>query len=155
MKEGGQGIKLCALITIIIDRGLDMYVCFSQLQKCSDYKASSVKTFARTEPPDTQVTKSVIALLLHYNWDKFTILAEKPWFTVAHSLEDQANKHNLTVNHYRRVENSHSCCEQNLPCCGNQWFQILQETKNMTRSQSKFSYKHSSLSFRCIIRYFV
>lgn len=25
------------------------------LQKCADYKASEVPTFARTEPPDTQV----------------------------------------------------------------------------------------------------
>lgn len=26
------------------------------LQKCSDYKASEIPTFARTEPPDTQVS---------------------------------------------------------------------------------------------------
>ncbi|XP_015514449.1 receptor-type guanylate cyclase Gyc76C [Neodiprion pinetum] len=101
--------------------------------KCSDSKASAVSTFARTEPPDTQVSKSVIALLLHYNWDKFSIITEKSWATVAHSLKDQAAKHNLTVNHFKPVEDRHICCEQRLPCCGNDWFQLIQDTKNMTR----------------------
>lgn len=101
--------------------------------KCSDYLASSVPTFARTEPPDTQITKSVIALLLHYNWDKFTIVTQKSWLTVARSLEEQAAKHNLTINHHKLVEDRHICCEQKLPCCGNDWFQLIQDTKNMTR----------------------
>lgn len=105
------------------------------LQKCSDYKASKVNTFARTEPPDTQVTKSVIALLLHYGWNKFTIITESAWRTVARSLEEQAAEYNLTVNHYRTVEDRHTCCEERLPCCQvSVWFQLIQETKNMTRS---------------------
>ncbi|XP_033353556.1 receptor-type guanylate cyclase Gyc76C-like [Bombus vosnesenskii] len=102
--------------------------------KCSDYKASKVNTFARTEPPDTQVTKSVIALLLHYGWNKFTIITESAWSTVAKSLEEQATKNNLTVNHYKTVEDRHTCCEERLPCCQvSVWFQLIQETKNMTR----------------------
>ncbi|XP_076232262.1 receptor-type guanylate cyclase Gyc76C [Calliopsis andreniformis] len=102
--------------------------------KCSDYKASKVTTFARTEPPDTQVTKSVIALLLHYGWNKFTIITESAWSTVARSLEEQATKHNLTVNHYKTVEDRHTCCEERLPCCQvSVWYQLIQETKNMTR----------------------
>ncbi|XP_054008169.1 receptor-type guanylate cyclase Gyc76C-like [Hylaeus anthracinus] len=102
--------------------------------KCSDYKASKVNTFARTEPPDTQVTKSVIALLLHYGWNKFTIITESAWSTVARSLQEQATKHNLTVNHYKTVEDRHTCCEERLPCCQvSVWFQFIQETKNMTR----------------------
>ncbi|XP_076380878.1 receptor-type guanylate cyclase Gyc76C isoform X1 [Megalopta genalis] len=102
--------------------------------KCSDYKASKVNTFARTEPPDTQVTKSVIALLLNYGWNKFTIITESAWSTVARSLEEQAIKHNLTVNHYKTVEDRHTCCEERMPCCqGSAWFQLIQETKNMTR----------------------
>jgi len=109
------------------------------LQKCSDYKASKVKTFVRTEPPDTQVTKSVIALLLHYGWNKFTIVTESAWSTVARSLEQQAANNNLTVNHYRTVEDRHTCCEERLPCCQvSVWFQLIQETKNMTRSQFTF-----------------
>ncbi|KAK0094945.1 hypothetical protein PV326_009569 [Microctonus aethiopoides] len=104
------------------------------LQKCSDYKASAVPTFARTEPPDTQVTKSVIALLLHYGWNKFTIITESAWSTVAKSLEDEAAKNNLTVNHYKTVEDRHICCVERLPCCQvSVWFQLIQETKNMTR----------------------
>ena len=98
-------------------------------------------TFARTEPPDTQVTKSVIALLLHYGWNKFTIITESAWSTVARSLEEQATKNNLTVNHYKTVEDRHTCCEERLPCCQvSVWFQLIQETKNMTRSQSNFLY---------------
>ncbi|XP_032674981.1 receptor-type guanylate cyclase Gyc76C-like [Odontomachus brunneus] len=102
--------------------------------KCSDYKASNVNTFARTEPPDTQVTKSVIALLLHYGWNKFSIVAEMAWSTVARSLEYQAHENNLTVNHHRLVEDRHTCCEERLPCCEVPvWFQLIQETKNKTR----------------------
>ncbi|GAB1861123.1 Guanylate cyclase [Camponotus japonicus] len=106
--------------------------------KCSDYKASTVKTegrtFVRTEPPDTQVTKSVIALLLHYGWNKFSIVSESAWSTVARSLQEQATKNNLTVNHYKIVEDRHTCCEERLPCCQvSVWFQLIQETKNMTR----------------------
>lgn len=108
---------------------------FSCPQKCSDYKASTVSTFARTEPPDTQVTKSIIALLLHYNWNKFSIIAERPWSTVAKSLQDQAPKSNLSINHFLSVEDRHICCEDRLPCCqGGGWFSIVQDTKNMTRS---------------------
>ncbi|XP_076756060.1 receptor-type guanylate cyclase Gyc76C [Xylocopa sonorina] len=101
--------------------------------KCSDYKASKVTTFARTEPPDTQVTKSVIALLLHYSWNKFTIVAESAWSTVARSLEEQATKNNLTVNHHITLEDRHTCCVDRLPCCQGVWFQLIQDTKNMTR----------------------
>ncbi|XP_034948736.1 receptor-type guanylate cyclase Gyc76C-like isoform X2 [Chelonus insularis] len=101
--------------------------------KCSDYKASKVTTFARTEPPDTQVTKSVVALLLHYGWTKFSIITEDAWSTVAKSLENQAVKNNLTINHFRTVDDRHKCCEEKLPCCQGVWFQLIQETKNMTR----------------------
>ncbi|EZA56309.1 Guanylate cyclase 32E [Ooceraea biroi] len=41
---------------------------------------------------------------------------------------------NLTVNHYKIVEDRHTCCEERLPCCQvSVWFQLIQETKNMTR----------------------
>jgi len=39
-----------AFLSSSIDRSLIL------LQKCSDYKASKIPTFARTEPPDTQVS---------------------------------------------------------------------------------------------------
>uniref|UniRef100_A0ABD2W0E8 Guanylate cyclase n=1 Tax=Trichogramma kaykai TaxID=54128 RepID=A0ABD2W0E8_9HYME len=102
--------------------------------KCSDDKATSIRTFARTEPPDTQVTKSVIALLIHYNWNKFSIIFEKPWNTVAKSLQSQAHYNNLTVNHYVQMVDRHICCEERMACCqGAGWFGTIQETKNMTR----------------------
>lgn len=33
----------------------NQYMMMCMFQKCSDYMASSIPTFARTEPPDTQV----------------------------------------------------------------------------------------------------
>lgn len=47
------------------------------LQFCT-HKATSNKrdfpTFARTRPPDTQISKSVVALLLAYNWTHVTFV---------------------------------------------------------------------------------
>ena len=48
--------------------------------KCSDAEVSDKNkfpTFTRLEPPDTQVTNSVLSLLNHYNWKKFTIVCQK------------------------------------------------------------------------------
>ncbi|XP_044586198.1 receptor-type guanylate cyclase Gyc76C-like isoform X1 [Cotesia glomerata] len=101
--------------------------------KCSDYRASNIPTFARTEPPDRQASKSVIALLLHYGWTKFSIITEKDWSLVADQLVTQAVNNNLTINHFKIVEDRHKCCEDKLVCCQNVWFQLIQETKNMTR----------------------
>ncbi|XP_026477197.1 receptor-type guanylate cyclase Gyc76C-like [Ctenocephalides felis] len=102
--------------------------------KCSDYKASLVPTFARTEPPDTQVTKSVISLLRYYNWHKFSVIHEHPWENVAQSLEEQAKTSNLTINHMIAVQDPHICCEKNLPCCqSGYWYQVIQDTKDRTR----------------------
>ncbi|KAG8041150.1 hypothetical protein G9C98_002138 [Cotesia typhae] len=101
--------------------------------KCSDYRASKIPTFARTEPPDRQASKSVIALLLHYGWTKFSIITEKDWSLVADQLVTQAVNNNLTINHFKIVEDRHKCCEDKLVCCQNVWFQLIQETKNMTR----------------------
>ena len=45
------------------------------------------------EPPDTQVTTSVLALLKYHKWLKFTIVAQKTeqWMTIAEDLESQAD----------------------------------------------------------------
>ena len=48
--------------------------------KCSDAEVSDKNkfpTFTRMEPPDTQVTNSVLSLLNHYNWKRFTIVCQK------------------------------------------------------------------------------
>lgn len=87
--------------------------------------ASSIPTFARTEPPDTQVTKSVISLLNYYGWKKFSIIHEEVWLTVANSLVDQARSKNMTVNHCHKVIDNHKCCENNMSCCrSSYWHQV-------------------------------
>ncbi|PSN49479.1 Receptor-type guanylate cyclase Gyc76C [Blattella germanica] len=147
----GDRVLTTKVITQMICKGYDAFIgpegtCFvesivSQSQnipmisyKCSDREASLVDTFARTEPPDTQVTKSVISLLRYYNWRKFAILYEVYWEPVATSLKDQATQNNMTVQHLRLVSNSHDCCSQSLPCCQNgYWYQTIQETRNSTR----------------------
>ncbi|KAK9751499.1 Receptor family ligand binding region [Popillia japonica] len=128
--------------------------------KCSDYKASTVPTFARTEPPDTQVTKSVLSLLRYYNWKKFAIIYEEGRESVAKSLEAEAknrsmiindiqfagDKHkcceleaeaknrSMIINDIQFAGDKHKCCEKELNCCQSvYWYQIIQETKNKTR----------------------
>ncbi|XP_055706306.1 receptor-type guanylate cyclase Gyc76C-like isoform X2 [Phlebotomus papatasi] len=102
--------------------------------KCSDYMASTIPTFARTEPPDTQVTKSIISLLNYYGWKKFSIIHEELWSTVANSLQEQAKQRNMTVNHMLAVVDNHKCCENSMECCrSGYWYQVVQNTMNRTR----------------------
>ncbi|XP_077302686.1 receptor-type guanylate cyclase Gyc76C-like isoform X2 [Arctopsyche grandis] len=102
--------------------------------KCSDYGASMIPTFARTEPPNTQVTKSVISLLRYYRWHKFSVLYEEAWTKVALLLENHAKRHNMTVNHLRQVTDVHNCCAQGLQCCNSgHTLKVIDETKNKTR----------------------
>ncbi|KAJ8964719.1 hypothetical protein NQ314_004684, partial [Rhamnusium bicolor] len=102
--------------------------------KCSDYKASKVPTFARTEPPDTQVTKSVVSLLNYYKWHKFSIIYEEAWDTVATSLKQEAKLRNMTINYQKMAQDHHKCCAENLKCCQiGDWYQFIQDTKNRTR----------------------
>jgi hypothetical protein len=104
--------------------------------KCSDYKASQVPTFARTEPPDTQVTKSVVSLLDYYKWHKFSIIYEEAWYTVAQSLVQEAKKKNMTINDEKKAKDSYKCCSESLSCCGSwYWYKFIQNTKNRTRSK--------------------
>lgn len=96
--------------------------------------ASSIPTFARTEPPDTQVTKSIISLLNYYGWKKFSIIHEEMWATVAESLKEQAEKQNMTINHNEKVIDNHKCCENEMDCCRTgYWYQVVQNTMNRTR----------------------
>lgn len=46
-------------------------------QRCSDTKVSdktTFTTFARTLPPSSKVSKSVVALLVAFNWNKFVVV---------------------------------------------------------------------------------
>ncbi|XP_032575539.1 receptor-type guanylate cyclase Gyc76C isoform X1 [Drosophila sechellia] len=103
--------------------------------KCAEYRASAIPTFARTEPPDTQVVKSLLALLRYYAWNKFSILYEDVWSPVADLLKDQATKRNMTINHKQSfIDNRVKCCEQMLDCCrSGYWYQLVQNTMNRTR----------------------
>ncbi|XP_022917682.1 receptor-type guanylate cyclase Gyc76C-like [Onthophagus taurus] len=100
--------------------------------KCSDAQASEVETFARTEPPDTQVTKSVLSLLFYYNWKKFTIIYQKSWETVAKSLKKEALANNMTINDYEVIDDH--CCEKMLKCCETSFFnELITKTRHRTR----------------------
>lgn len=72
-------------------------------QKCADDDVSiksKYPTFARTYPPVTQVTKSLVALLLHFNWRKFTMVvgSSHKQQTIAEKLLEYAEISNITVN---------------------------------------------------------
>lgn len=73
-----------------------------------------------------QVVKSVIALLRYYAWNKFSILYEEVWGTVADLLKDQASKRNMTINHKRSfIDDRAKCCEQMISCCrSGYWYQV-------------------------------
>ncbi|KAJ8722786.1 hypothetical protein PYW07_003966 [Mythimna separata] len=102
--------------------------------RCSDYQTSTLSNFARLEPPGAQATKSVISLLRYYRWNKFSILYEESWVTVALNLENHAKKNNMTVNHQRPVIDTFKCCEEKMTCCApGFWYQFIQDTKNKTR----------------------
>lgn len=103
-------------------------------QKCSDHLASPIPTFARTEPPDTQVTKSIISMLNYYGWKKFSVIYDITWENVAKSLKMQAELFNMTLNHKRVVHDHHKCCEQDLDCCRTgYWYQTVRDTMKHTR----------------------
>lgn len=74
-------------------------------QKCADPKVSDKQlypTFARTFPPASQVTKSIIALLLHFHWRRVTLVIEvgpaREWKSIAEKFSQQAKQHNITIN---------------------------------------------------------
>ena len=92
---------------------------FSLAHIAKIFNKAKYPTFTRMEPPDSQITKAVLSLLKHYQWNKFSIITEEgdQYSTIAKSLYDQALKRNFTVNHYETFENVHSCCVNKLPCC--------------------------------------
>ncbi|XP_055877061.1 receptor-type guanylate cyclase Gyc76C-like isoform X2 [Biomphalaria glabrata] len=63
-------------------------------------------TFARTYPPAAQITSSVLSLLLHYQWTKFSIIYgvnERPgtsYESIAVRLKTMAEDYNVTINHF-------------------------------------------------------
>ncbi|RZF40473.1 hypothetical protein LSTR_LSTR000352 [Laodelphax striatellus] len=123
--------------------------------KCSDPKASEVPTFARTDPPDTQVTKSLISLLKYYNWYKFSIITETDWMIVAKTLRKEAIANKLTVNHFNEVVDRHACCVNGLTCCANgYWYELIRETRNGTRIYVFFGSRRALIEMMATMQVF-
>ena len=62
-------------------------------QKCSETKLSEMPqtyfTFARTLPPSSKISKSVVALLGHFGWNKIIIIAGRrtEWIQIKDAIE--------------------------------------------------------------------
>jgi len=72
-------------------------------QKCADYRVSDkdlYPTLARTFPPATQVTKSVLAVLSHHGWRRFSIVvgSSDRWRSIAEHVSMVTGEHGMTVN---------------------------------------------------------
>jgi hypothetical protein len=92
----------------------------------------------------TQVIKSLLALLHYYNWRKFSVINEEQWQGVARTLVAKANQNNMQVNHHRTLKDRHECCEHKMQCCHSGfWYQVIQETRNRTRSEYSLQYNLS------------
>lgn len=68
-------------VVVVVVAVLLLYLrVFNVLQKCADNIVSDKRvyyTFARTLPPSTKVSKSVVALLQAFKWSKFVVVAGK------------------------------------------------------------------------------
>lgn len=106
--------------------------------KCADSRVSDknlYRTFVRTHPPDTQIVSSIIALFLHFNWKKFSIISEASiqYQNVARNLIERAKASNLTINTYSKFENIYACCLEHKSCCHDVLYDIIEETFAKTR----------------------
>lgn len=85
---------------------------FRLFQKCADYDVSDKKrfpTFARTFPPATQVAKPIIALLLHYNWKKFTLVygSLHKFKVIAEKIQELAYENGISINDEQTFNEPH------------------------------------------------
>lgn len=108
-------------------------------QKCVDQKVSNklrYPTFSRTSPTATKVSKSIISLLLSFNWNKFSFVigSDKPWNFVADEVTKLAEGHNMTINSYHTFKGSYA----NVyfpPSNDNELSEIIDESFKGTRSK--------------------
>ena len=106
--------------------------------KCADSKVSRkdlYPTFTRTHPSDTQVVRSVLALLHYYKWTKFSIVWENTpqYQPVVKNLVRHAKEQHFMVNSNNKYENYYECCIGNKPCCQSTFLNIIEETYKLTR----------------------
>jgi len=94
---------------------------FVYFQFCPNPLTSDKKlfpTFARTRPPDTQISKSVASVLLKFNWKRVAILYSKnsnrDFEAVARTIQSTISNYNIesvftsawtTTFHYGYTEN--------------------------------------------------
>ncbi|XP_053400779.1 guanylate cyclase 32E-like [Mercenaria mercenaria] len=69
---------------------------FGKLEVESKYR----RTFARTQPSTSKVSKSIMSILQFYEWKRFTLVvgASSIWNETAESLKDLSTKNNIYVN---------------------------------------------------------
>lgn len=77
-------------------------------QKCDDPAVSDkteFPTFARTHPPSSQSGNSLISLMRHYGWQRFTIVVEDTALLLkaGENLQHLAKLHNITVNDFYNI----------------------------------------------------
>lgn len=108
--------------------------------KCTDSTVSDKETFptfVRTFPPDTQVTKSVIALLKHHGWKEFMIIQmdQDRWANVAQRLKTVAIKNDITPIDIWLYTKMNLCCQRNQTCCQQPFSfpKLIEETHKKTR----------------------
>lgn len=81
---------------------LKIYIKLCFFQRCVDRAVSDkviFSTFARTLPPSSKVSKSIISLLKHFNWDRLMLLVSEKHShkETADELITMANKYNINI----------------------------------------------------------
>ncbi len=73
-------------------------------QFCANPETSNKKifsTFARTRPPDTQISKSVASVLIKFRWHKVVLLysqsSDRDFSAVARTIQNTLESHNIEV----------------------------------------------------------
>ncbi|ESO84763.1 hypothetical protein LOTGIDRAFT_221869, partial [Lottia gigantea] len=115
--------------------------------KCDDPVVSDKSrfpTFARTQPPSTLSAKSVIALMQHHNWNKFTIVVEKRdlMTRAAEKLKALAEHNNMTVNALVNFTGPYGSFEH-----FNEIQSIVMKTYRKTRVYVMYSYPPAFIDF--------
>jgi len=98
----------------------------SLLQKCSDYQVSDKKTystFARTLPPSSKVSKSVVALLKKFDWNKVVLVLcqwkKDRWYQNLEAFKVR-NK-GFIINDTKKL----STFDPQIPLNSKKWFSII------------------------------
>ncbi|XP_035707425.1 guanylate cyclase 32E isoform X2 [Folsomia candida] len=79
--------------------------------KCSDHRVSDktiYPTFARTLPPSSKVSKSVVGLLKHFNWDQIVLVMcptkrDREFGVLVDAITVLAQKHNINITDHHNL----------------------------------------------------